>query len=62
MTIFSNVMQTTTKIGEFLVVGCFKYASGASYDGQWEENIYMGDGTYKVCPNLYMSFTKSKNN
>lgn len=45
---------------EFLVVGCFKYASGALYDGQWEENIYMGDGTYKVCTKLYISFIKRK--
>ena len=29
-------------------VGCFKYASGSSYDGQWENNIYMGFGTYTV--------------
>lgn len=40
------------------MVGCFKYASGALYDGQWEENIYMGDGTYKVCTKLYISFIK----
>ncbi|XP_024381142.1 uncharacterized protein [Physcomitrium patens] len=26
--------------------GCFKYESGASYDGQWNNNVYTGLGTY----------------
>lgn len=29
-------------------LGCFNYASGSSYDGNWDHNIYVGVGTYIV--------------